>query len=523
MVKWPMILAAIAMLAAFDGSARAEPSVFKFVSAETALPKPPERSVTLVLEGTQLGNGAAEPAQVADVATGSAPASYAVLPIEKSGSTRHWLVKVTFAGDARLTAETRYVTFSYGKTAYALSYKVTERSYDWTVVSLATDVSLYPGEGLPISISTKQSGANGIHIAQSALVGLPNGRFVDGGWVLCGDPHQPPAQCTDSVSTASKLLVEANSDHTFWLRPRINDVLVGKYAGNVLISSLENPGGIKIPFTVYGTALWRQGWGVLAIVASIALAWLFGTGFRNRANRLQMLRPFAALRGRAQILSAKFEKLPNTIKDAAGVFFQQIGSINDALAEKRLTDDNIVPNDWLSARPIDAAEYKQTLATRSEKLSLLEVLMERGFQSLAAMPPSAGTAAAAAKLAEIADEAKFDPEATAAEIRDALALTQPDDQRNLNEMPAAPIREPTVREIDMTLREMSILTWIVVGAVATLLGCYILVLSNPGFGILPDYIFCVLWGFGLPAGAQQLGQATLGTVTTALRVTTPSP
>jgi hypothetical protein len=69
---------------------------------------------------------------------------------------------------------------------------------------------------------------------------------------------------------------------------------------------------------------------------------------------------------------------------------------------------------------------------------------------------------------------------------------------------------------------MSILTWILFGVIATLVGSYILVLGVPGFGHLADYIFCILWGFGLPAGAQQLGQASLGTVTTALRIATPA-
>jgi hypothetical protein len=520
-----IMTAAAVMLAFLVGGAQAEIAgpLFKFVSAETTVPKAPAKAVAkLLLEGSQLGKTAAEPQEVKDAGAGRA--NYTLTSIEHSGSTRHWIVTAAFEGDVQRVADTHYMTFTYGGTAYALAFKVSESSTparDWTVVALATDVSLHPGDSLPISISTKDFGANDIHISQSALVGQPDGRLVEGGWVLCREPGDPPSTCLESVSPASKLSVEANKDHTFWLRPRIDGSLVGKYVGNVLIASSENPGGTKIPFTVYGTSRWRQIWGIVVIALSVVFAWVFGTVFHKQANLLQMVRPFAALRSRVQILDTSFRALPEEIRVSAERFYHNLKDLADDLNQDRLTRDGIVPKNWWSAVPDALDLYKSELARQSDRLALLEMVMDEGLERLAQKPPSAGTPAAAHKLGEIANDRKIDPAATGVRIEQAISRSLPADQISLVAPDRLDSRELTVREIDLTLRKMSVWTWIVVGSVATLVGSYALVLSNAGFGSLTDYIFCVLWGFGLPAGAQQLGQASIGTVTTALQVTAP--
>ena len=62
------------------------------------------------------------------------------------------------------------------------------------------------------------------------------------------------------------------------------------------------------------------------------------------------------------------------------------------------------------------------------------------------------------------------------------------------------------------------LVWGVLGTLATALGAYVVVFSNPGFGLMVDFLFCLFWGFGLPIGAQQLAQASIANVGSALGV-----
>ena len=64
----------------------------------------------------------------------------------------------------------------------------------------------------------------------------------------------------------------------------------------------------------------------------------------------------------------------------------------------------------------------------------------------------------------------------------------------------------------------SLLAWGFIGAVTSLAGGYILVLSNTGFGTALDLAGCFLWGVGLPTGTQ-LASTTTSSIATTFNVT----
>ena len=75
-----------------------------------------------------------------------------------------------------------------------------------------------------------------------------------------------------------------------------------------------------------------------------------------------------------------------------------------------------------------------------------------------------------------------------------------------------PTTSPTPGQLRMEIAKIALLAWSFLAVVTVLLGSYVLVLSNNGFGSLGDYLLCFLWGVGIPVGAQ-MSPATSTTAT----------
>lgn len=69
-------------------------------------------------------------------------------------------------------------------------------------------------------------------------------------------------------------------------------------------------------------------------------------------------------------------------------------------------------------------------------------------------------------------------------------------------------RKPEILRVDIA--RLGVLSWLFIFLATTGAGAYILVFSgaNAGFGTPLDYLLCLLWGLGLPAGAQLMNATT---------------
>jgi hypothetical protein len=77
--------------------------------------------------------------------------------------------------------------------------------------------------------------------------------------------------------------------------------------------------------------------------------------------------------------------------------------------------------------------------------------------------------------------------------------------------PKVEARTPELLRIEIAL--LSITAWVFIAVATTAAGAYVLVFSGAatGFDTAVDYLVCLLWGIGLPAGTQ-LMQATTQSV-----------
>ncbi len=78
----------------------------------------------------------------------------------------------------------------------------------------------------------------------------------------------------------------------------------------------------------------------------------------------------------------------------------------------------------------------------------------------------------------------------------------------------------TLQELRLRMAHTNLAAWAFLLLVTILVGGYVLILSNPGFGTELDLLACLLWGLGLQTGAA-LASATTSTVSTAFNVVRP--
>lgn len=81
-------------------------------------------------------------------------------------------------------------------------------------------------------------------------------------------------------------------------------------------------------------------------------------------------------------------------------------------------------------------------------------------------------------------------------------------------------QERSLYSVRLEIRTINTLFWIVWGTLSIAIGSVILVLSNPSFGTVTDFLGCALWGFGLPVTGHSLGSLTMTSLNTQLNVST---
>lgn len=84
--------------------------------------------------------------------------------------------------------------------------------------------------------------------------------------------------------------------------------------------------------------------------------------------------------------------------------------------------------------------------------------------------------------------------------------------------PAA-ARDPGSQHLLLETAAANSLVWLGMLALTWAIGLFVLVLNNPGFGVPMDFLYCLIWGFGLPAAGQQL---TGTSAATAIGITLPT-
>jgi hypothetical protein len=452
--------------------------------------------------------------------------------LDQSTSSRRWIVTVEVAGPLLPNViQRRYAKIPFDGKESLVAYTLTHKplAFTWNVKGPAAELALPPDRSMAVTVITQNVAATNVRIGQALLYEQSRRHEMPGRLALC---PEPTGACQPSRTDVDPL-----TSKRLWLRPTTDDAIVGKYVGTVNIVSDQKPEGETINLTIYGTTWCKQALGVLVIFLGVVAAWITTTWNQNRLNRAQLLLPAASLATRAGELHDKLLAAPKG-DDVANVTNTLSGlkEIISALSEATLETKRFIPSKWPNPAKSNVGSiepYKQYLAEFGSNLAILAVYVDEGFVRI--WQEATGTNDPRIKHFRNASRSldsllsRTPPPATTKEVRDQIQIIYTQLQTDLtgaapppNAVLAALVPQPlSYEKIVVEIRQLSLMTWTIFGLLATALGAYVLVFTNLGFGISTDYFVCLFWGFGLPAGGQQLAQSTLGSARTAVGIAVP--
>jgi hypothetical protein len=461
------------------------------------------------------------------------PLNVEITPHElpRTDNSRRWVLIVDIKGLPRNATQKRYLSVSFAGQDVTLPYTLTNKStatFAWSIKGPPGELSLSAGDSIGIGIAVQAVPATHVRVMPVSLVEQSRKTLIDGGIVLC-------AQLTGACG-GDGVNLDANSSNRLWLRTNAAIPIIGKYVGTVIVGADQKPDGETLNLTVYGTTLCRQLLGVLVILIGVVCAWVTTTWIQSRLNRAQALLPARLMAERVDALQQRMGTAPaGTDPGDTERTRIALSNLHDHLAATWLDTQGYLPQSLpLPFKGMDPKidDYKHFLAQAGARIALLTLIVEDGFVAVWRKIPTAPNDASVQAIRDTSRALDLkgadDPppaskdaitfiQDTLNKLDAALAAAHPGVAPPLGARHAT-IPSPTFEQLAIEVRNLSAIAWLVFGGLATVVGVYVLIISNLGFGVPSDYFVCLFWGFGLPVGSQQLVQSTIGSVGTAVGV-----
>jgi hypothetical protein len=383
--------------------------------------------------------------------------------------------------------------------------------FTWTVRP-GPAVAIEPGGSVPLTVILGAVPATKVRLAQSTLVDKPTSNLPSNtGLKLCSTP-------ADACGAVGDLA--ANSSRELWLH---GFARVGQFDGTITVAADEKAEGDTIQMSVAVSTMCRKLWGVAAIALGVVLAW-FGTVYvRNAISRDLLLSPVVAARATLLDLQERLAKGTPRATAIEGLCVD----VAKALEDSKLVGKGLPPRFplFVSATATSLADFKAYTQTQFDWIAAIGLVVRQGLEVVWASGPAAAGAPlspadAVNKLsALLVTGAAAPPSLDQLHVAVVAIVAQLTPAKAGAGAGGAAGSPRTSIELQAHITRLSAAGWIFLLAVTALAGSYILVFGpgNAGFGTVLDYIKCVLWGLGLPAGTQ-LMQATTGSIATSWSV-----
>ncbi len=273
--------------------------------------------------------------------------------------------------------------------------------------------------------------------------------------------------------------------------------------------------------------------GVALIITGIVLSFIVGTWTQRQAEQNARLRPAVLLKEEAERLLAGYRDLAETRFSKA---CNNLKNIMDVLSIKKLKARGflgsfIPPVRGGEASAQNAQAYEAFLDEHSKQLTALAVILQAGNRALAmwAERKDETTRESLGKAQIALDDLAvngltLDRDALSTEAEKVLVQLR----GSLNEAfgiqddpgagPALIVGYSSQR-IAFETEVLNLIGWLVFGFLSLAVGSYLLIFANPGFGQLKDLLYCLLWGFGVPAAGEKLATINSGTIAQGFGVT----
>lgn len=379
----------------------------------------------------------------------------------------------------------------------------------WKVAGLPAEWSANGSWCIPLRIAVSGQRATGIRLT-STLVEQTTKKPMASRLYLAVDEQRADGEALETAVNETQKPIALCADGS--------DASPGKYQGILNLSAAEKPEGDPVSVTLLTTttrAIWL---GIVALALGCGLAYVLRVLAPARLLRSQALLPAAVIRERAAALK---KTLNDALKQQPAVMVARVPAALDELIgdllDTVLENQNLVPRRIPSpfGTAVDTAKYKALLDSSSATLARLDVLVNEGLvEALRLGGPTLPTVVKAIDDLMLIDPP---PSIPALQTRVAAELVP------LKPAPRAGAAEPlppplTTETLTFQIDQTSQLLWIGSVLLSFVIGLFVLILNNPAFGVPVDFLYCFLWGFGIPAVASQLTATSAGT---ALGVTLP--
>jgi hypothetical protein len=460
------------------------------------------------------------------------------LPLASEGATGNqvWVIAAKVEGLPANTKQSRNLAFSSGGRLFVLPYTLSNRateSFSWTIKAPPSEIHVGPGgQPIPVMVTVGPVRATDVRLMNAVLIEKTRKTTFDaGGMRLCLDRLQ---NCDERGLT-----LPANSADQLWLLPVNSTAYAGQFTGQLTISSAEKPSGDAFPLTIYVSSCLAPLFGVLVIAVGVVATWFISVYARNLVNRDQMLLPI-------RLMVEQLNELRVKLNDVRwdGRVPKCLGQIDDSLKSmepRRLVATQVIPPTiplpWTAT--LKPEDYRQLLQDTGSWMIIIRTILREGLERAWTIftnepsPPKAEYDATIEKLDSFATKTVDGKVPVLDKLRQDIA-TELQRLRTTIPQPRAPggpvsalaltpgvSAEQTSTQLTVQIARISVATWIFIAIATIALGYYVLILPNLGFGLPGDYLLCLLWGLGLPLGAQQLAQSSSSSIATALGVNVP--
>lgn len=495
-----------------------------------------EGQATMLLKADGLDKTAKEnprPPEILDQKIPSPPSVnviFSAKEMQVTDSSRSWLLSADIKELPANSSQKRFL-MKFAGFERTLDYTLTNKydtAFSWTLKPPPSEISIRSGEAIEIGIGVGPVPASMVRLLQVALIeDTRKNPLAEAGLLLCKNLS---GDCDSNIDLA------AHSANRLWLRTKDNSYPVGKYTGSVTIAADQKYEGDVITLTVYSSHWCSQVWGLIAIIVGVFGSFFVSTYAKFRLNRDQVLLSAALMREKFKSLQTKLTQAlfgigPTNTKFTSGKLTTFLNDLsNQGLYDKGFLSVTTITTQFLgaSSKPDDFKGFlknKDGWAVALDKIisGMTEAWSQRSTHSAPQQQDTIkNTVGEIDKLAEQEDPPVLK------ELEDKIKgfLKELDKELNKSIAPTGKAPDDTGdKGIESLIFEINVINWavvIVTLVLTTLLGSYIVVWSNLGFGLWRDYLFCLLWGFGIPIGGQVL-QMTSANVTTALGITVKQP
>lgn len=397
-----------------------------------------------------------------------------------------------------------------------------QKPFTWTIKPPPTHLVLLSNRETSIVIATGDKAAHNIRIVQSTLQEATTEVLIGTEWLELCNPTR--TECKTPIN------IEPHRTERVILRvdPRFRSH--GVFKGNISLAVDEKTDVDSFELTVFSTSWCSRMIGVLLIGIGIGLSWVISVLIRQRSLRAEALLPASELGDAIRRLRTVLERLHKKTNIRLSKTEEHLEDLLQGLSPDRLEDAGYIPrsisNPFKLPRDL-SNEYKQFLTDKGIEVTALSVVVRDGMEEAVTFwdEPNATEEVKMAlkeldelgKQLNAVEKAKAEVDAVLQRLKSRLGKPKPLQAP----APGGPPAPPSVRELHLQLRWLSIAGWLLWAFLTLIVGIGVLLMKNNGFGVGLDYFKCFLWGLGVQVAGEQLQQLAPTTITSTFSISLP--